>query len=93
MADDLVLIFNKAFFRKVLTYDARRIVEDRTRAIATGAAAAAGRVQGGQVPFYTDFGVVQSGQRYRGAVISTSTNAARQEAGRKALVARLRASS
>jgi hypothetical protein len=87
-----VLIFNEAFFRQVLTRDARRIVEDRTRAVATGAQASAGKVGGRPPRFFTDFAVVQSGRRYRGAVVCISRNEKLQKAGQDALVARLRAS-
>ena len=90
---DMQLVFNGKFFRQVLTVDARRIVEDRTRAVANGAQASAGKVNGRPPRFFADFGVVQSGQRYRGAVICTSGSEALQKAGRDALVARVRASS
>jgi hypothetical protein len=87
------LIFNNAFFKKVLTSDSRRIVEDRTRVIATGAEAAAGSVGGRRPRFFTDFGVTQSQQRYRGAVVCTSRTEKLQKAGQDALAARVRASS
>lgn len=86
------LRFNAKFFRQVLTKDARRIVEDRTRAIATGAQGASRSVNGSTPRFFTDFAVVRSRRRFRGAVICTSKDPDRQEAGQKTLIARLRAS-